>query len=355
MGAGVLFLGWLFLSSHLFTWPFASKADCRKATPRLHCMVPTLYNKEDMESLDSILVTWGQFCNSIAFYTEPGGSEPLPTDLLHRHGGLAAPIVLLRDLVRNGHEKQCVEDALIPSPCMHTWEKTWRMLLFASKTAVDTADYFLKVDDDTLVFPAQVRAFITERGWQRADDAHYFGHELFQEQGEPRSSYAAGAFYGLSRGALKIMGEVLEGMQHYSAELHESQARDWTVFTCYDRPGGADDVMVGRCLHSVGLAVEDVSDAQGASRVALLEGGEWADLPPWYRRGKSLLRLKPGMKQASDAPVAVHAATLAHHVKVRRMVWESLTGPEDLGAEASGIFPRGWVALARRHLAGQSC
>jgi len=320
-----------------------SESTCRHSPPTIACIVPIFPSSTTTtmlpERLNAIVDTWGKHCSSMRFFIVPAQFDPtasdktwkLPDDKLHRHAGFAVPITVLSDVTRKStnNKKPCLRTVEgVPTPCVHTWEYTWRMWLFVAQHMLDQADFFVKVDPDAIIFPNNIKKFIRSNAWSRGD-AHYFGHELFQKEGEQKSNFAANAMYGLSHRALKIFGEILQGNQHFSEELHLEQLQDYTVFACYDRPGGGEDVMVARCLRSVGISVEDTRDANDRTSTVILDGNEWSAFPEWYTRGKSLLRSqREWEKHFSAYPLALYSARL-ENVNVRIDLFRYLTRTKD--------------------------
>ena len=50
----------------------------------------------------------------------------------------------------------------------------WRSWLWVSKNDIDRAEWFLKVDSDTFLFPEHVRDYVLHKHWAYRDK-HYFG------------------------------------------------------------------------------------------------------------------------------------------------------------------------------------
>ena len=302
-----------------------SMALCAAAKKvRLACFVPTLFNSQNLVSLNAILQTWGKDCDTLRFITEPGGNSSFPPDLVLKSQSAQAQIVVLQNLKFNGHVKQCVSPE-IPNPCKHLWEKTWKSWLWMREHAWDgeEADYFLKIDDDALPFLGNVRRYIAMKQWS-PNEPHYFGHELFREANQSRSNYASGAMYGVSRAALEQMGNIFkDGMLPFSQELFHSQERNYTNIICYDRPGGPEDFLFARCARTINLVVEDTSDVLGRDSIILFPPGEAKRFAAkfWYRRGKPANRTYKG--SFSPIPLALHSRPLKSPA-LRREIYSSI-------------------------------
>ena len=121
---------------------------------------------------------------------EGKSGELVPTD-----------VVVVKEMTRPWNT--CKEET-----CRNIWEKIWRSwILVDSSGDVDTAEWFVKIDADSFLFPENAKRYIRAKGWS-PDDHHYFGHVLRHEQihGNP---IVAGAGVFFSRATVKGSARIL--------------------------------------------------------------------------------------------------------------------------------------------------
>ena len=77
------------------------------------------------------------------------------------------------------------------------FEKVWRMIVHVAGAEAGRAEWFVKVDADTWLFPEHVGRVAEAWGW-RHDEPHYFGHVLHHRESD--RGVAIGAWRGRARG-----------------------------------------------------------------------------------------------------------------------------------------------------------
>ncbi|GIY27074.1 glycoprotein-N-acetylgalactosamine 3-beta-galactosyltransferase 1 [Caerostris darwini] len=162
-----------------------------------------------------VKATWGQRCNILLFMSSKEDSS-LPSIALD---------------VSEGRD--------------HLWAKTKQAFSHVYKHYLDSADWFMKADDDTYVVVENLRYMLQSHS---PDEAVYFGCRFkpYVKQGY----MSGGAGYVLSREALKRFIE--EGLPDKDK--------------CRPDDGGAEDVEIGRCLENVGVQAGDARDTLGRGR-----------------------------------------------------------------------------------------
>ncbi|KAK2185026.1 hypothetical protein NP493_247g02023 [Ridgeia piscesae] len=152
-------------------------------------------------------------------------------------------------------------DINVPTGREHLTAKSMKAFDYVFEHHYDDADWFMKVDDDTYVIVDNLRYFLSSRS---SSEPVYFGH-IFKKF-LPQGYNSGGGGYVLSREALGRLG-----------------SRD--KYSCVEDQG-AEDVEVGRCLHSLGVYTGDTRDALGRSRfhcfplIRHIRGA----YPRWYYR-----------------------------------------------------------------------
>jgi hypothetical protein len=155
-------------------------------------MVPAVWSPKFAKRREEIMATWGARVDVLRFFVDPT-PRPLPSN-----------VVNLTTMRRMLPKPACPRGGPRNGPCRHIWEKVWRAWLWVSKNEIHLAEWFAKVDDDTFVYPEQLRAHVRQQGW-RADERHYFGAKLFHRE----HPLIAGAATFFSRATVSALGGVL--------------------------------------------------------------------------------------------------------------------------------------------------
>lgn len=161
---------------------------------------------------------------------------------------------------------------------------TLKILLFHQ----DDADWFLKADDDTYVILENLRYFLSG---EDPDEPVYFGHH-FHVIVQPQGYFSGGAGYVLSREALRRFGRRRKGL-------------------CQE-DGGAEDVVMGNCMQSLGVRAGDSRDSMNRSRFHCFDPQTHMQgrYPDWYLKwdtygAKSVSEFRPFRRFVYRASEAV--------------------------------------------------
>ena len=223
------------------------------AWPRIFCLVPTQFNWHARELMDAILSTWGPQCDVLKFYIDP--TPHAPRYFRARNSDAWAELVQV-DMKRKSGDSICADG----SPCRHIWEKVWRSWVHVADHDLDSADWFCKIDDDSLFIPANLRRFVArESGGWSPDDARYFGHRFSRPDGDRIVSGVLSAF---SRETVRRMAAVFREMPHEYGPRHMFRSG-----RCVDRDGATEERTTALCLKGIGIHAESARDAAMRERV----------------------------------------------------------------------------------------
>ncbi|CAH1109952.1 unnamed protein product [Psylliodes chrysocephalus] len=159
--------------------------------------------------------TWGRRCNILLFMSSVEDNS-LPT--------IALPVKEGRD---------------------YLWLKTKEAFKHVYKYYLNSADWFLKADDDTYVIIENLRYMLLPH---KTSEPIYFGCKFkpYVKQGY----MSGGAGYALSREALKRFIEI--GLNNAT--------------NCYKGFNGDEDVEMGKCMEAVNVTAGDSRDSLGRER-----------------------------------------------------------------------------------------
>ena len=167
-------------------------------------MVPFIWTPPALHAYYAIHASWGKRChvlrffidpvigdNDVGFYNMADPSEVLTAQKVNMT--LPNDVVILHDMRRPWHTCGIEENKKNNKPvgnCRNIFEKVWRMMVYVAdgsggsciadrdqKVGVDRAEWFVKVDSDTWLFPENVGRYAKSRDWSY-NDHHYFGHVL---------------------------------------------------------------------------------------------------------------------------------------------------------------------------------
>ncbi|CAG9856948.1 unnamed protein product [Phyllotreta striolata] len=191
-----------------------SIANKLKESVRILCWVMT-QPKNHAKKAEHVRNTWGRRCNVLLFMSSKE-DDSLPS--------IALPVKEGRD---------------------YLWLKTKEAFKYVYKHYLNSADWFLKADDDTYVITENLRYMLLTH---RPDEAVYFGCRFkpYVKQGY----MSGGAGYVLSKEALKRFIEI---------GLYNST-------NCYKGYKGDEDVEMGKCMEAVKVKAGDSRDSLGRER-----------------------------------------------------------------------------------------
>ena len=133
------------------------------------------------------------------------------------------------------------------------------------------ADFFLKADLDTIIFPAHLRTYLSRFS---SHEPHYIGKHFVNEK---QVNFIAGATIILSYAALERFVE---------ASLSENSLCSRHNFI---KNGPAEDLALGACLNEIGIYPHNSRDRRGRERFMVfnpvfMQHGANGTLPDWYLR-----------------------------------------------------------------------
>lgn len=223
-----------------------------------------------------IYETWGKRCDLIRFFVDASMNY---TRLEEYPDVVALP---------TQRPVMCGE-----KPCRHIWEKVWRMWVWVEEHIADRADWFLKIDTDTFLFPENLRRYV--KGLSPDRDL-YTGHLLYHRLKDQQTLFAAGSCVLFSRKTTVKMGRFYRTMPKTG----------WK--RCGDRDGPAEDLQTGHCAREAGVEISAARDENDRERFMPLrmdnalrtEKRDW-----WYWEDKPKL-LGDLQDCCSDQPISFH-------------------------------------------------
>jgi len=282
---------------------------------RLYCMVPFIWTPSAFPVYHAIRDTWGKRCHMTKFFIDPIiGDNTLGfynmTDEADakkaEEANIKLPddVVVLHSMKRPWHTCSDEENKKSGKPvgtCRNIWEKIWRAWVYTvygttgshvnyeagknenGKTDVYNAEWFVKVDADTYLFPENLPRYIESRKWDY-NDQHYFGHVLNHRKGDRGVSIVAGAAVFFSRATLLKAAETFNSMSLEGGDREEDG-------TCRDAYTGTEEVVTAVCIKDY-VTADPAIDAVGREQISLYgvddilnynrtEQGEW-----WFWEGK---------------------------------------------------------------------
>jgi len=237
-----------------------------KHTNRIYCMVPFYWDGEGRRAhYETIMTTWGPRCDRIKFFAD-----------LQTTKGLTIPENMVA--LNTSRKTMCGS-----RPCRHIWEKVWRMIAWTAENEAEYGDWFCKVDEDTILFPENVKSFVAMKGWNPKDN-YYFGHMLYNRLIDAKVHFIAGANAFYSHGALTGIAP------HYRTMPYENRGEHGL---CSDRDGATEEITTAICFRNhLNLTASTTMNEYGQERIMLfypkahlnhmVEREEWG----WYWRNK---------------------------------------------------------------------
>ena len=305
-------------------------------TDRLYCMVPFIWTPKYLPSYHAIQATWGKRCHILRFMIDPiiGDSEvgyynmTLASDVIaaSKHDNLRLPndVVVLHDMKRPWHN--CPKSHAEDGSCRNIWEKIWRAWVYvvtgkggslvgtdddniANNVTVNTdaykAEWFVKVDADTWLFPENLSRYVQSRNWSYTQQ-HYFGHVLNHRIEDRGVSIVAGAAVFFSRATLLAAADSFQKMSMENGNQEEDG-------TCRDAYTGTEEVVTAVCLKEHSNIIADPAiDPNGREFITLgpVDGditynrtahGEW-----WFWEGKKRFPCHDDGDCIAYLPLAFH-------------------------------------------------
>ena len=260
---------------------------------RVYCGVPFIWKPSELHAYYAIHATWGKRCHILRFFIDPiiGDNEvgyynmTLASDVIaaKQKANMTLPddVVILHDMRRPWHScgKQKMKNQ---GNCRNIFEKVWRMAVYIAdgsggtcvgddrlvevdglKVGVERAEWFIKADQDTFLFPDNVGRYIETRNWSY-NDPHYFGHVLNHRKEDRGVSFVAGGAVFYSRSALLAAADSYSNMPMNRGDNEEDG-------TCRDSYTGTEEVVTAVCLKEHNITAEHAIDYEGREEISLYE------------------------------------------------------------------------------------
>jgi hypothetical protein len=203
---------------------------------RIYCMVPFLWNKSSITGgyvagnnrvrYDEIVAAWGHRCDQIRFFIDPVNN-------VTEQAMLPPNVVEMHNLNRTYGSTLCGPEGNV-APCKHIWEKVWRMWVWVATNEIQLGDWFVKLDDDSFLFPENLQRFVRLKGWH-PDEIHYFGNKCSHRQ----LPIVLGAAVMFSKSLLAVAKSVWLAMPYEDS---------FQTDTCADVNGMTEELTTAVCL-----------------------------------------------------------------------------------------------------------
>eukprot|EP00581_Thalassiosira_minuscula_P000641 CAMPEP_0183735004 /NCGR_PEP_ID=MMETSP0737-20130205/45415_1 /TAXON_ID=385413 /ORGANISM="Thalassiosira miniscula, Strain CCMP1093" /LENGTH=392 /DNA_ID=CAMNT_0025968643 /DNA_START=781 /DNA_END=1959 /DNA_ORIENTATION=+ len=290
------------MSKTTFTAPMSSPFSppvTNSTKDRVYCMVPFIWRPENMKTYHAIRDTWGKRCDIIKFFIDPiigigdeknGNVSVGVVNLISNVTGpfnttegsgvgvvdtkkveaveatLPDDVVVLRDVLRPWHE--CgMED------CRNIWEKIWRSILWVfSHGDSQLAEWFVKVDSDSYLFPENLKHYINEKGLAPTDH-HYFGHKLWHTDRPRQAPIIAGCTVVLSRLTMMSLAVTFRSFIPQPANKQIQSCNDAHL-------GQGEEIVFAVCLKQFNVSAEPALDSNGKELVSIFNIGEALGMTP---------------------------------------------------------------------------
>lgn len=269
---------------------------------RVYCMVPFIWTPAYLPSYHALRRTWGKRCDVLKFFIDPiiGDASTGYIDLRvnSTNANLPGDVVVIHDMRRPWNA--CVTES--EENCRNIWEKLWRSWIWVDSNGdSDTAEWFVKVDADTYLFPEHLKRYVKQNKLAPTDH-HYFGHVLRHHP----VPLVAGTAVVFSRATLKAAVKIYRTFDDNSE----------TSNRCHDELTDQEEVITSICLKQhLGVDAHVTLDDQGQELISLgeiedtllwnrTEQGEW-----WYWENKPKLHpdTEKEMHQCCGVyPIAFH-------------------------------------------------
>ena len=239
----------------------------------LYCIVPFIWSPKYLSSYHAIKATWGRRCDFTKFFIDPVigdgdiGYYNLSRDSDVRaaeernNSNLTVPddVIVLHDMHRPWHTCEG------KSNCRNIWEKLWRSILWINTHGEGSiADYYVKVDSDSYLFPENMRHYVQERNWS-SSDVHYFGHKLYHTDRRPKLMSAP----IVSGVAVFLSGEALRKLGILFSRFKPNNTTE-VVYGCGDAYIGGEELITAICFkYELSAEAEHALDSNGNELISI--------------------------------------------------------------------------------------
>jgi hypothetical protein len=223
----------------------------RRAGERVLCWLVLLRVTQEIRY--RVEGTWGRDCDQIYYVSKEGRLED--------------------NVIAHRYEPQNKD----------LWNQVHRGWARIAEIALNDYDWFVKLDDDSVFYPDNLRFLVRHKKWS-PDSIAYFGHTIF-EQSRPvnqiRSQFNLGAGYGVSRKLLESIYPYLPNATN-SAIPKDQRCPEWIRW--------GEDVKFSDCLRVRFPNLVPNNTRDDAERETFLPFNLFYHLirsmPAWYLRGK---------------------------------------------------------------------
>lgn len=246
---------------------------------RIYCAMPVRWVSSEHRKLDAVLETWASSCDVHKLFV-PLSDRP-PKQYVSPNGRRVEIVALSLTYPTDCGGKSC----------RNIYDVMWHVWAHVYEHERNSADWFMKTDTDSFVWPSNLRKLIRKRGW-KPSHPHYFGHVL--RHANPSS--LAGSL--MVAGSSSVFSA--ETLRRFATSLHTDQ--------CKNRPH-VEEPPIGNCLYSLGVNAKDAFDEEGRESFMILPIGRHlnaskAELPHWYIA--NIPQTHWGEDCCSYSPIAFH-------------------------------------------------
>ena len=235
---------------------------------RLLCCLPVKWPPGS--AVKAILDTWGPHCDGLVM-TSTG-----------------------ENLERHIHKVE----GLVPGK--NLWMITLKMWEYVYDNFASDYDWFLKVDDDTIVFPENFKMAVSNLS---SNDTYYMGHTSYHGS----TPFNNGCGYALSRAALESFAPAVKMLVNGTSYSSE----------CTPDATWAEDSRMGKCMNALGIKPTPTIDDEGRERSMAFNLKDHLayvrrpDSRGWYFVGQPK-SLRHGADCCSSRPILFHSYKEKH-------------------------------------------
>lgn len=248
---------------------------------RVYCAMPVHWNSLEHSKLDAVLETWASSCDVHKVFV-PFSERP-PKEYVSPNGRRVEIVPLHLTYPSHCGDKPCRN---IYDVMRHVWAHVY-------EHERNSADWFVKTDTDSFVWPSNIRKLVRKRGW-KPSHPYYFGHVLRHASGSVAGSL-------MVAGSSTVFSS--ETLRRFATSLHTG--------ACKNRKG-VEEPPLGGCLYSLGVNAKDAFDDEGRESFMVLPirdhlsrtKAQMGKFVSWYV--KNIAQNHWGEDCCSSSPVSFH-------------------------------------------------